>query len=106
MAAGAGILAGKEDNGMSERMLLNRVNKLKALEEQARAIEKQMEELKDEIKADMEAKGTEEAQAGDWIVRWSTVISSRLDSKALKAELPELAARFTRQTQSRRFSIV
>ena len=38
---------------MSERMLLNRIKKLKELEAQQKAIEKQMEELKEDIKADM-----------------------------------------------------
>ena len=48
----------------------------------------------------------EELRAGEYKITWKSVTSTRLDSKALKAELPELAARFTRQTESRRFSIV
>ncbi len=91
---------------MSERMLLNRIKKYKDLEAQRTAIEKEMEALKADLLADMQEKGLEEQKAGNWVIRWTKVLTNRLDSKALKAELPELAARFTRQTESRRFSIV
>ena len=91
---------------MSERMLMNRIKKYKDLEVRKAAIEKEMEDLKADLLADMQEKGLEEQRAGNWVIRWTKVITNRLDSKALKAELPELAARFTRQTESRRFSIV
>ena len=91
---------------MSERMLLNRIKKYKDLEAQKTAIEKEMEALKTDLLADMQEKGLEEQKAGNWVIRWTKVLTNRLDSKALKAGLPELAARFTRQTESRRFSIV
>lgn len=91
---------------MSERMLLNRIKKYKDLESRKAAIEEQMEALKSDLMADMQEKGLEEQQAGNWVVRWTRVFTNRLDAKALKAELPELAARFTRQTESHRFSIV
>lgn len=91
---------------MSERMLLNRIKKYKDLEAQRTAIEKEMEALKADLLADMQENGLEEQRAGNWVIRWTRVFTNRLDSKALKAELPELAARFSRQTESRRFSIV
>ena len=91
---------------MTERMLLTRIKKYKDLEAQKTAIEKEMEALETDLLADMQEKGLEEQKAGNWVIRWTKVLTNRLDSKALKAELPELAARFTRQTESRRFSIV
>ena len=91
---------------MSERMLLNRIKKYKDLEARKAAIEEQIEALKADLLEDMQEKGLEEQRAGNWVTRWTKVFTNRLDSKALKAELPELAARFTRQTESRRFSIV
>lgn len=90
---------------MSERMLLNRIKKYKELEARKKALEEEMEAVKADLLADMEAKGLEEQKAGNWVIRWTKVLTNRLDSKALKAELPELAARFTKQTESRRFSI-
>ena len=68
------------------------------------------EELEAEITAAEEeikqVMGTEETLlAGAFKVTWKAVTSSRLDSTALKKALPEIAARFMKQTTTRRFSI-
>ena len=39
----------------------------------------------------------------DWKVTWKAVTSNRLDSTALKKELPDIAARFMKKTTARRF---
>ena len=71
-----------------------------ALIEEAQA---QAEALKDEIKAAM---GEAEAvQAGEYKISWKNVASSRLDTAALKKALPEIAARFTKESTTRRFTI-
>ena len=71
-----------------------------------------MEELKAEadnvrnsIKAEMEAREVEELIAGQYIVRWTPVLSSRFDSASFKKVLPELYQAYTKQVSSRRFSI-
>ena len=74
---------------MGERALQNRIMKLKELEAQRERIEKEAEKIRQEIKEDMEKKQVEEMAAGAYIIRWKTVVSSRLDSKALKLALPE-----------------
>lgn len=48
---------------MGSRALENRINKIKALEEQRKALDDHIEALKEEIKADMISKGAEELQA-------------------------------------------
>lgn len=42
---------------------------------------------------------------GDVAVRWTNVATNRLDTKALKAEMPEVAEKFTKTSTSRRFSV-
>ena len=91
---------------MTERMLQNRVKKLKALEAQQKELESQIEALKGEIKADMEEKGLEQQKAGDFLIRWTTVLSSRFDSKAFQREHESLYDQYLKQTASRRYSIV
>ena len=91
---------------MTERMLQNRVKKLKALEAQQKELESQIEALKGEIKADMEEKGLEQQKAGDFLIRWTTVLSSRFDSKAYQREHESFYHQYLKQTASRRFSIV
>ena len=91
---------------MGERAILNRVNKLKALEDQQKALESEIEAIKAVIKQDMEAKGQEEIKAGNFIVRWKKVITNRFDSKAFAKEHESLYSQYSKQTESRRFSIV
>ena len=68
------------------------------------------EELRTEIDALQEAvkdfMGSEESMiAGAFKVSYKSVTSSRLDSSALKRELPDIAARFMKQTTTRRFTV-
>ena len=59
--------------------------------------------LQDEIKAAMGER--EEVTAGAFKITWKPVTSSRLDTTAIKKELPELAERFTKTTTTRRFLV-
>ena len=47
----------------------------------------------------------ETATCDGWKVSWKSVTSSRIDSKRLKADLPEIAARYSKESTSRRFTI-
>ncbi len=76
------------------------LRQLQALIEEASA---EAEAIKDAIKAQMG--DSEELRAGEYKVTWKAVTSSRLDSKALKEALPEVAQLFTRTTTSRRFCV-
>ena len=91
---------------MTERKLTNRVRKLKELEAQQKELEKEIEELKNEIKEDMAAKGLEEQRAGDFIVRFTTVISNRFNTKAFQADHSKLYDRYIKPSESKRFSVV
>ena len=77
-------------------------NKIEALIEEAKA---EAESLRDEIKAEMLNRDTEELNAGQYIVRYTTVLSNRFDSTAFKRVCPEVYKAYTKQTASRRFSI-
>ena len=76
------------------------LNEWEALMEEARA---EAEAIRDSIKAEMDDR--EELIAGEYKITYKTVSSSRFDSKGLKAELPELAERFTLKTSYRRFVV-
>ncbi|RZT02107.1 hypothetical protein [Cuneatibacter caecimuris] len=91
---------------MTDRMILNRVKKLKELEEQKKEIESQIDALKADIQQDMEEKGLEEQKAGDFLVRFTRVLSNRFDSRAFREEHSRLYSQYLKQTESRRFSIV
>ncbi len=73
-----------------------------ALLEEAKA---EVESLQDEIKAEMLARNAEELIVGQYIVRWTSVLSNRFDSTTFKKEHSEMYNLYTKQTASRRFSI-
>lgn len=59
--------------------------------------------LKDELKNIMRAQNTEVLQGTEHKASYKAVISSRIDATALKKDAPEIAAKYTRTTKSRRF---
>lgn len=90
---------------MTERMISNRIRKLKELENQRAELDKQIEALKDEIKEDMDSKGLEEQKVGDYVERFITVVTNRFDSSRLKKEHADLYSRYLKETSCRRFTV-
>lgn len=88
---------------MSIDIMNAKVQELRELRRMADELAGEIESLQDEIKAEMTAREVDTLTGFDWKVTYKTVKSSRLDSKALKAELPEVAARYMKETTSRRF---
>lgn len=90
---------------MSKNELISKIealNEWEALMEEARA---EAEAIRDSIKQEMLERETEELTAGQYIVRWTPVLSNRFDSTAFKKMYSDLYKSFTKQTASRRFSI-
>ena len=90
---------------MTNRMIDNRCKKLADLETQIKALQAQDDEIKNEIKADMEADSLEEIDTGKFKVRYKLVESVRLDSKALKADLPDVYGLYSRVSTCKRFTV-
>ena len=59
--------------------------------------------IKDALKRELG--DTEELRAGEYRISWKPVKSVKLDVKALKAALPDVAARFSRESTTRRFCV-
>lgn len=88
---------------MSNPNLTPKITELMELKRMRDELDAEIQAAEDEIKAAMGDDDT--LLAGPFKVIWKTVTSSRLDSSALKKALPEIAARFMKQTTTRRFSI-
>lgn len=71
------------------------------MQEEAAAM---VESLKDQIKDHMTAAGVESLAGSEHKATYKAVTSSRVDTTALKKELPEIAARYTKTTTARRFT--
>ena len=90
---------------MSTIEITTKIEALKDLETLIEEAKAEAESLRDEIKAEMLNRDTEELSAGQYIVRFTTVLSNRFDSTAFKKVMPEVYKAYTKQTASRRFTI-
>lgn len=90
---------------MSKTEMTSKVRELKELKVMAEELAAEITAIEDSIKADMTAQGIEEMTVDVYKVRYKTVKSSRFDTTAFKKAMPDLAAQFTRETESRRFSV-
>lgn len=70
------------------------------LQEEAAAT---VEALKDQIKAKMTAAGVDTLAGSEHKATYKAVTSSRIDTAALKRDAPEIAAKYTKTTETRRF---
>ena len=90
---------------MSKNEIIARIELLNKYEEMIAELKAEAENIRDTIKEEMMAQNTEEMIAGQYIIRWTSVISNRFDSTAFKKVMPEVYKDFIKQTVSRRFSI-
>ena len=90
---------------MSTIEITSKIEALKELEALIEEAKAEAETLRDEIKAEMLNRNTEEMEAGQYIIRWTSVLSQRFDSTAFKKVYGDLYKEYTKQTASRRFSI-
>lgn len=82
--------------------------KIEALQEWEQIMEEakaEAEAIRDEIKQELLNRDTEELEAGQYIVRWTSVLSQRFDTTAFKKVMPEVYKAYIKQVSSRRFSI-
>jgi predicted phage-related endonuclease len=88
---------------MSNPNMESKVKELMELKRMKEELEAEITAMEDEIKSVM---GDEETLlAGAFKVDWKTVITSRIDTAALKKVMPEIAERFMKQTTTRRFCV-
>ena len=91
---------------MSQNELVAKVEELNELENLMEQLKAQADGLRDDIKSEMTTRGTEELNLGQYIVRWTSVLSTRFDTKRFKEVFgEELYKAYTKEVSSRRFSI-
>ena len=90
---------------MSKIELLAKIELLNKYEAMVEEMKAQADTIRNEIKAEMEARELEEMIAGQYIIRYTAVLSNRFDTTAFKKVMPEIYKAYTKQVSSRRFSI-
>lgn len=71
------------------------------MQEEAAAM---VESLKDQLKDRMSAAGVDSLAGSEHKATYKAVTSSRVDTAAIKRDMPEVAARYTKTTTTRRFT--
>lgn len=89
--------------GSELKAALKRLKKARARMDEAKA---EYDAVQEALKAHMVAEGLEELEAYGFQLSYKTVVSSKLDVKAIKKEMPELCARYSRVSSALRFTVV
>lgn len=90
---------------MTNLEMQNKVMELKELKAMADEVSAEVKKIEEELKAELDAQQVDEMQAGAFKVRYKTIVTTRFDSKAFKAENAELYDRYTKESTSKRFTV-
>ena len=90
---------------MDNMQMDERLARLRRCRRAMEALKQDAEAIEAEVKAELEARGMEQVETEHYRVAWKAVASTRLDTKALKAERPEIYARYAAETVTKRFTV-
>lgn len=90
---------------MATNELISKLNELTELRQMAEELNAEIEGIQDAIKAHMTEANTDTITAGAFKVTWKSVASTRIDTAALRKDLPEIWQEYGKTTTTRRFSV-
>ena len=90
---------------MSSKDLVRKIEALQEWEKLMEEAKAEAEAIRDDIKAEMLVQDLEEMTCGQYIVRWTSVLSNRFDTTSFKKEYSEMYKKFTKKVASKRFSV-
>lgn len=85
--------------------LNKKIMEIKELEQYAKEVQAEIEALKDEVKAEMTTRGTDEMTVGVFTVRWKDVTQKRFDGKTFQKDHEDLYKAYQKESTSKRFTI-
>ena len=90
---------------MATNEIIRKQNELSELRRMADELNAEIEAIQDEIKAHMTAEETDTLTAGAFKVTWKAVTSTRIDTAALRKDLPEIWQEYGKTSTTKRFSV-
>lgn len=90
---------------MATNEIISKLNELAELRKMAEDLNAEIESIQNEIKAHMTAEETDTITAGQYKVSWKTITSTRIDTTALRKDLPEIWQEYGKTSTTRRFSV-
>lgn len=82
---------------MTNANMEKKIVELKELEVFLKEIEKEIDTIKDQLKAEMTRRKTDEISVGIFTMRYKPITSKRFDSKAFKASHEDLYSAYVRE---------
>ena len=90
---------------MAINEIIRKLNELSELRRMADELNAEIEAIQAEIKAHMTAEETDTLTAGAFKVTWKAVTSTRIDTAALRKDLPEIWQEYGKTSTTKRFSV-
>ena len=90
---------------MSQNEMMNLIETMNNYDKLASKVKAKADAIRSTIKEEMERQAVEEMICGQYIVRWTPVLSNRFDATTFKRLYADLYKNFTKQVSSRRFSV-
>ena len=90
---------------MANNEILATIEQYKQWKELAEEANKQMKEYEGMLKELLEESGAETLESGQYILRWTEILSNRFDTTAFKKENPEIYKLYLKQIPSKRFTL-
>ena len=90
---------------MATNEIISKLTELAELRKMADELTAEIEAIQDEIKAHMTAEETDTLTAGAFKVTWKAVTSTRIDTAALRKDLPEIWQEYGKTSTTKRFSV-
>lgn len=88
---------------MTREEITKKVSELRELSRMADELSAEIEALKDELKAEMNEGNGYELKGTDYKITYHEITQTKIDSKALKKDLPEIAEKYSKVSSYRRF---
>ncbi len=90
---------------MTKTEMIKAAEEIQELTAFVEEIKAEIEAKQDLLKGEMTEQGVQVLDLDTYFVRWSPVISNRLDSTRMKKDLPDLYKSYLKAVESRRFVI-
>ena len=90
---------------MSAQNLKETLERFQALRAKRDKINEELDDYKNALIGHLEALGADELTQFGWIISNKETTSTKIDTKALREELPEIAQRYSTTSTTRRFVV-
>ena len=91
---------------MTKLEMENKAKRIKTLENMKNNLDAEIDQLKDELKAELERQGRDEVMAGPWRVLWKMIQEQRFNTTRFRNENPDIYDAYRDPRSYMKFQIV